>query len=72
MDARASRAQSLRRARPVHRQRYRSAPLDDPRLGSWPVVRRKSMAGFPYGVIYCGADGEVVIVAYAHERRLPG
>lgn len=37
-----------------------------------PIVRRKGVAGFPYGVIYYTTDSEIVIVAYAHERRHPG
>lgn len=37
-----------------------------------PVVRRRGVVGFPYGVIYYVAGSEVVILAYAHEKRLPG
>ncbi len=37
-----------------------------------PIVRRKGVIGFPYGVIYYATDSEIVIVAYAHEKRLPG
>lgn len=37
-----------------------------------PVVRRKGVAGFPYGIIYYLTDSEIVIVAYAHEKRRPG
>lgn len=49
--------------------------------GAWPAVpdwdreprlRRKSVGGFPYGVIYFVTDDEVVIVAYAHDKRRPG
>jgi len=36
------------------------------------VIRRKAVSGFPYGVIYYTTDTEIVIVAYAHERRQPG
>ncbi len=36
-----------------------------------PVVRRKGIAGFPYNVIYYVSDNEIVIVAYAHEKRRP-
>lgn len=46
-----------------------------PPVGGWdrkPIVRRKGVAGFPYGVIYYKTDSEIVIVAYAHERRQPG
>ena len=37
-----------------------------------PIIRRKRVAGFPYGVVYYATDSEIVIVAYAHERRRPG
>lgn len=43
-----------------------------PEWGREPVIRRKGVTGFPYGVIYYSTDNEVVIVAYAHEKRLPG
>lgn len=39
---------------------------DEPRL------RRKSVPGFPYGVVYYATSDEIVIVAYAHEKRRPG
>lgn len=37
-----------------------------------PVVRRKGVTGFPYGIVYYVTDNEIVIVADAHEKRLPG
>ena len=37
-----------------------------------PIVRRKGVTGFPYGVVYYATDSEIVIVAYAHEKRRPG
>lgn len=37
-----------------------------------PVVRRKGVEVFPYGIIYFVRDDEVVVVAYAHEKRRPG
>jgi hypothetical protein len=37
-----------------------------------PVIRRKNVAVFPYGIIYFLRDGEVIVVAYAHEKRPPG
>lgn len=46
-----------------------------PPIRDWnrePVVRRKGVSGFPYGIIYYVNDSEIVIVAYAHEKRLPG
>ncbi|GAA4168550.1 type II toxin-antitoxin system RelE/ParE family toxin [Gryllotalpicola koreensis] len=48
---------------------------------SWPIVRRgpdgavvrsRRVAVFPYRVIYVPSDDEVVVIAYAHERRKPG
>lgn len=40
--------------------------------GRQPTIRRKSVNGFPFGVIYYVADQEIVIIAYAHEKRRPG
>lgn len=37
-----------------------------------PVIRRKSTDVFPYGIIYFVRDGELIVVAYAHEKRRPG
>ncbi len=37
-----------------------------------PVIRRKGVDVFPYGIIYFVRDSEVPVVAYAHERRRPG
>lgn len=37
-----------------------------------PAVRTRSVAGFRYDIKYIVQDDEVVIVAYAHERRRPG
>lgn len=37
-----------------------------------PTVRRKSVGGFPYGILYCLTATEIVILAYAHERWRPG
>lgn len=37
-----------------------------------PQVYSRSVAGFPFDVIYLQIDDEVYIVAYAHERRQPG
>lgn len=34
--------------------------------------RRGHFARFPYSVIYVERDGEIVIVAIAHQRRRPG
>ncbi|MDR2373959.1 MAG: type II toxin-antitoxin system RelE/ParE family toxin [Bifidobacteriaceae bacterium] len=37
-----------------------------------PLIRRKGVEVFPYGIVYFVRDGEVIIIAYAHERRRPG
>lgn len=37
-----------------------------------PLVRSKSVRGFPYRIVYFVHGGEIVIVAYTHERRQPG
>lgn len=37
-----------------------------------PPVHTRSIAGFPFNIIYLQIDSEVFIVAYAHERRRPG
>jgi plasmid stabilization system protein ParE len=37
-----------------------------------PQVYCRSLAGFPYDIVYLVRGGEVYIVAYAHERRSPG
>lgn len=37
-----------------------------------PPVRTRSVAGFRYDIKYIVVDGEVVVIAYAHERRRPG
>ena len=37
-----------------------------------PPVRTRSVAGFRYDIKYIVVGDEVIIVAYAHERRRPG
>jgi len=51
-----------------------SAWPPDPDWDGGEVIRRKSVKGFPYGVIYYVAEPEeeIVIVAYAHNKRRPG
>lgn len=39
---------------------------------STPQVYSRSVAGFPFDIIYLLIDEEIHIVAYAHERRMPG
>ncbi|MCI1746887.1 MAG: type II toxin-antitoxin system RelE/ParE family toxin [Acidipropionibacterium sp.] len=36
------------------------------------LLRRRSVEGFPYGIVYLVRDNEVIVVAYAHEKRRPG
>lgn len=36
-----------------------------------PQLYSRSIAGFPFAIIYLVLDSEVYIVAYAHERRRP-
>lgn len=57
------------------RQSIAKMPDAWPPVRGWdrePIVRRKGVTGFPYGVIYYATDSEIVIVAYAHEKRRPG
>lgn len=37
-----------------------------------PRLYSRSVTGFPFDIIYVLIEDEVYIVAYAHERRLPG
>lgn len=37
-----------------------------------PLLRRKGVEDFPYGIVYFVRDDEVIVVAYAHEKRRPG
>lgn len=39
---------------------------------STPQIYSRSVAGFPFKVIYVKRNEEVLIVAYAHEKRRPG
>ena len=41
-------------------------------VGSSVIIRRKSVQVFPFGIFYVLFDGEIVVLAYAHERRHPG
>jgi toxin ParE1/3/4 len=36
------------------------------------VIRSKAIRGYPYGVIYTVEPDAILILAYAHERRVPG
>lgn len=37
-----------------------------------PQIYARSVAGFPFKVIYLEREQEILIVAYAHEKRRPG
>ena len=37
-----------------------------------PPIRSKRVNGFPFRIIYLVQGDEVVVIAYAHERRRPG
>lgn len=37
-----------------------------------PQIYSRSVAGFPYAIVYLELDDEVYVVAYAHEKRRPG
>lgn len=37
-----------------------------------PIVRSASVPDFPYRIIYFVTRDELVLIAYAHERRKPG
>jgi hypothetical protein len=37
-----------------------------------PQVYSRSVAGFPFDVIYVDLSEEIVVIAYAHEKRRPG
>lgn len=52
-----------------------SDPTAWPPLHSWkepPTVRRRGIRPFRTNVVYFVAEGEVRVIAYAHERREPG
>lgn len=48
-------------AAPLYRGRSRTPP-----------IRAKGIDVFPYRIVYVVRDDEVIVVAYAHERRRPG
>ena len=37
-----------------------------------PQLYSRSVAGFPYAIVYLELADEIYVVAYAHERRRPG
>lgn len=42
-----------------------------PEHGDDPLVRRAKVAVFPYGIVYYVRGSDLVVLAYAHERRRP-
>lgn len=63
-------AQSLADEVSVARQRIAEQPDAWHPLGAG--LRRYVLRRFPYAIIYRGGPEEIVIVAYAHQRRRPG
>jgi len=50
-------------------------PNAAPQVPGWhgaPLLRTKRVPVFPYRIIYYATDTQVVIVAYAHQRRRAG
>lgn len=46
-----------------------------PRIADWdeePPLRTRKVSVYPYRVVYYVRQGEVIVIAYAHERRRPG
>lgn len=43
-----------------------------PGWDSIPVVRSRRVAGFPYRLVYLAQPSELVVLALAHDKRLPG
>ena len=43
-----------------------------PGLDSIPAVRSHRVAGFPFRLVYLVQPSELVVIAFAHEKRLPG
>ena len=44
---------------------YKNRRLDHP-------IYSRSVTGFPFDIVYLRLDDAVYVIAYAHERRLPG
>lgn len=43
-----------------------------PGWDSIPAVRSRRVTGFPYRLVYVVQDSELVVLALAHDKRLPG
>ncbi len=59
----------------IARESIAEAPESWHRYPFWdhahPIIRMRSIARYPYDVIYFVTDDEIVIVAYAHESKEP-
>ncbi len=50
-------------------------PLSAPAYPGWegtPLVRSMRVRDFPYRVMYYVTDTTIVVLAYVHNRRMPG
>ncbi|MEJ2080403.1 MAG: type II toxin-antitoxin system RelE/ParE family toxin [Acidobacteriota bacterium] len=52
--------------------RFPGAGAPVPELSSELVVRRMPVKRFPFHVVYLERSGQIHILAFAHDRRLPG
>lgn len=43
-----------------------------PGWNSIPVARSRRVTGFPYRLVYVSQASELVVIALAHDKRLPG
>lgn len=53
-------------------QEWPSSSAADPDFERIPPIRSKGVNGFPYRIVYIVHDDEIVVLAYAHQRRRPG
>lgn len=56
-------------------QDIRDSPDSWPRIPDWdedPLLRSRKVGVYPYRVVYYARREEVIVVAYAHEKRRPG
>ena len=72
---RAGLGDDLARTARVALQEILDAPDAWPRTPGWdeePLLRGRKVGVYPYRVVYYVRQGEVVGIAYAHEKRRPG
>jgi len=43
-----------------------------PGWDSTPAVRSRRVAGFPFRLVYLVQPAELAVIAFAHDKRLPG